>query len=65
MSSLDIDGTYTFTDYMLFIAAALAGKISGAEGNTIVIRDILDAYDIIRATVDGNGNRTNVEFYPT
>jgi hypothetical protein len=42
------------------ILAALAGKLSGADGTTITIRDILDSKDRIVATVDADGNRTSL-----
>ena len=42
------------------ILSALVGKLSGAPGTTITIRDINDQIDRIVATVDSNGNRTAV-----
>lgn len=44
-------------------AAALAGKISGAEGATVTIRNaVADDADRIVATVDSNGNRTAITY---
>ena len=44
-------------------AAALAGKISGADGATITIRNaVADDADRIVATVDANGNRTAITY---
>jgi len=40
--------------------AALAGKISGAETTTVVIRNTADTKDRITATVDADGNRTAI-----
>jgi hypothetical protein len=40
--------------------AALAGKLSGAAGTTINIRDVNDTKNRITATVDENGNRLTV-----
>jgi hypothetical protein len=40
--------------------AALAGKLSGAAGTTVTIRNVGDSKDRITATVDSNGNRTAV-----
>ncbi len=40
--------------------AALAGKLSGATGTTIHIRDTNDTKDRVVATVDSDGNRTAV-----
>jgi hypothetical protein len=45
---------------MKIMVAALAGKISGAAGTEIKIRDLNDTKDRITATVDTNGNRTVV-----
>ena len=59
-----VDGTFSLIDYLVIIGSAAAGKISGAEGTEIVLRDIFDTYDVLHATVDANGNRTNVVFYP-
>jgi hypothetical protein len=64
MNQLDIDGGHNLIEYLIFIWAAVGGKVSGAEGNTLTFRDGLDTYDVFRATVDGNGNRTAIEFYP-
>jgi hypothetical protein len=61
---LDIDGTWTFIDYLTFIAAATMGKLSGADGTTLTFRDVLDSYDVLRAILDGNGNRVSVTVYP-
>lgn len=43
------------------IAAALAGKLSGAPGASITIRNaVADTKDRIVASVDANGNRTGI-----
>lgn len=42
------------------IYAASAGKVSGADGATVTIRDVTDNRDAIVATVDANGNRSAV-----
>lgn len=42
------------------ITAALAGKVSGAAGTTVTIRDVNDTKDRIVATVDASGNRSAV-----
>lgn len=42
------------------ILAALAGKLAGAPGTTIIIRDTNDTKDRITAGVDANGNRTSI-----
>lgn len=45
---------------MRVMLAAMAGKVSGADSNTITFRDTDDTKDRIIATVDGQGNRTGV-----
>lgn len=50
----------TAVEVLRLILAASAGKLSGATGPTVVIRDALDHIDRITATVDGDGNRTAV-----
>ena len=55
-----IETGYTAQQTHRIIVAALAGKLSGADGSTITIRDILDNKNRIVATVDSNGNRTAV-----
>jgi hypothetical protein len=42
------------------ISAAMAGKVSGAGTSSVTIRNVGDTKDRIVATVDSNGNRTNV-----
>ena len=45
------------------IAAAVAGKLSGAPGATITIRNaVADSKDRITASVDANGNRTSITY---
>jgi hypothetical protein len=55
-----LDGTYTGRELMRLLASAMAGKVSGAAGTEIRIRDIDDTKDRIVATVDADGNRTAV-----
>lgn len=64
MGDTQIDTQWTLVDYMIFMGAALAGKLSGAEGTSIITRSLDDAFDALHATVDANGNRTAVEYYP-
>lgn len=56
----DIENGYTLRESIRLILAASAGKLSGAETTTVVIRDINDTVNRIVATVDANGNRTAV-----
>ena len=55
-----IEGSYSHAEVMRIILASLAGKLSGAAGATITIRDTGDTKDRIVATVDEYGNRTSV-----
>lgn len=56
----EVETGYTLQEAVKLITAALAGKVSGAEGTTISIRDLNDTLNRIVATVDGKGNRTSV-----
>lgn len=55
-----VEGTYTAAEIIRLVSAALAGKLSGAGGATITIRDVNDTADRIVASVDGDGNRTAI-----
>lgn len=55
-----IEGTFDHAEVMRILLASAAGKLSGAEGTNVQIRDLADAKDRIDATVDENGNRTAV-----
>lgn len=50
----------TVRQALKLILAANAGKVSGAGGSTITIRNTADTKDRIIAAVDANGNRTGV-----
>lgn len=63
--TVTLEGSYTAADLMRLMAAALAGKLSGAGGATITIRDVNDTEDRIVADVDGSGNRTDVTLTPS
>ena len=55
----DIETGLTLRKALRLVAAATAGKISGASGTTITIRNpVADSKDRIVATVDVNGNRS-------
>ncbi len=53
-------GDITVGDALRIILAAIAGKVSGADGTTISIRDMMDSKNRIVATVDSSGNRTAI-----
>lgn len=54
------ESTETFIQAFRVMRAALVGKISGAAGTSIAIRDAADTKDRIAAVVDSSGNRTSV-----
>jgi len=55
-----IDSGFEAQEVLRLIASASAGKLSGAAGTSITIRDLADSKDRIVATVDSDGNRLNV-----
>lgn len=57
----DIETGLTLRQALRLVAAATAGKVSGASGTTVTIRGaVADARDRIVATVDSSGNRTAI-----
>ena len=50
----------TANDHVKIVAAALAGKTTGAGTVYVVFRDISDTRDAIAGTLDTAGNRVNV-----
>lgn len=57
----DVETGLTVRQSLRLIAAATGGKVSGAAGSTITIRNaVADSKDRIVATVDANGNRTAI-----
>lgn len=60
-----IEGAHTVEDLLRIIAAAVAGKVSGAEGNAPVFRDLNDTKDRIIAATTADGNRTAVSHDPS
>lgn len=55
-----IETGYTVRQTLRLVAAALCGKLSGANTTEVTIRDITDAKNRIVATVDADGNRSAV-----
>jgi hypothetical protein len=55
-----IEGAFTAEEFMRVIAAALAGKVSGAGTNTETVRSLTDAKNRVTYTVDAAGNRSSV-----
>lgn len=52
----------TLRQAIRLLTASAAGKLSGASGVTIVIRNTADTKDRITATVDASGNRSAVTY---
>jgi hypothetical protein len=59
LDNQDIETGYSMRESLRLILSSLAGKVSGASGTTITIRDVNDIHDRIIAIVDANGNRTS------
>lgn len=55
-----VDSTYDLQAVLQIMAAVMAGKVSGGNTSTITFRDLGDGTNRVVATVDSNGNRTNV-----
>lgn len=63
LDASNVESNLTVRQALKLIAAATAGKISGAGGSTITIRNaVADTDNRIVATVDGNGNRTAITY---
>lgn len=58
----DIEAGYSLREILRLLSAAMAGKLSGAPGTTITIKNVNDDKNRIVATVDANGNRTSVVY---
>jgi len=55
-----VEGTTTLRQMLRIFISALAGKSSGGGTVTLSFRDLADGKNRITATVDVNGNRTNM-----
>jgi len=55
-----VDGSYDLQAILQVLAAVLAGKVTGGGTTTITFRDLADSLNRVVATVDSNGNRSNV-----
>lgn len=60
LDNQDIETGYSMRESLRLILSSLVGKLSGAAGTTVSIRDVNDTVDRIVATVDASGNRTAV-----
>jgi hypothetical protein len=59
-----VDSTYNFKQILQIMAAVMAGKVTGGNTSTITFRDLGDGTNRVVATVDSNGNRTDVVITP-
>lgn len=62
LDNSDVESGVSMRETLKLILAAVAGKLSGAETATVIIRDVNDSKNRIVATVDSNGNRTAVTY---
>jgi len=60
-----VDGTITLKQILQLIAAACAGKLSGAATTTVSIRNVSDTVNAVVATVDADGNRSATTYVLT
>jgi len=60
VAAIVIETGYSLTQVLQLIAAATAGKLSGAATTTNTFRNLPDSANRITATVDSDGNRTAV-----
>ena len=58
--SSTLTGSYTILDGLKIIASILAGTVSGGGDTTIIFNLLGTSGSIVKATVDGNGNRSEV-----
>ena len=55
-----LEGGYTGADFMRVMVSVLAGKVSGADTNAPIFRDLSDTKARVTAVTDASGNRTSV-----
>jgi hypothetical protein len=60
VGALAVEGTVTVLQSLQLSNAAAAGKVDGADGTTVHLRNLGDTKNRVTATVDANGNRTAV-----
>jgi len=60
LDNQNIETGVSLRETMRLVLSALAGKLSGAPGTTITIRNVTDDKDRIVATVDSSGNRSSI-----
>jgi hypothetical protein len=63
VAAIQVEAGLTLVQAQRLVAAAMAGKVSGAAGTTVTIRSaVADDSDRVVATVDGDGNRTAITY---
>ncbi len=65
VAAIIVEGSLDLIEALKLVLAASAGKVSGADGSTVTIRDTTDTYNRIVATVDQYGNRSAVTYVTT
>ncbi|MBK9952898.1 MAG: hypothetical protein IPP10_15725 [Candidatus Competibacteraceae bacterium] len=65
VAAITVEGSLDLIEALKLVLAASAGKVSGADGSTVTIRDTTDTYNRIVATVDQYGNRNAVTYVTT
>jgi hypothetical protein len=59
-----VENGLSVSDILRVLLAVSAGKLAGAAGTTVTIRDTADTKNRVTATVDADGNRTAVTLDP-
>lgn len=62
LDNQDVEAGYSVRESMRLILSTLAGKVSGAPGTSISIRNVTDTKTRLIATVDANGNRSALTY---
>jgi hypothetical protein len=62
LDASEVEVGFSVRQSLKLILSALAGRVSGSPGPTVVIRNAGDTTDRITATVDENGNRTSISY---
>lgn len=62
LDNQDIETGVSLRESLRLVLSAVAGKLSGAPGTSITIRNVVDDKDRIVATVDASGNRTSITY---
>ncbi len=55
-----LDTAFSAEEMMKVDSAVLSGKVSGAESNIVIFRNITDTKNTVTADVDSEGNRISI-----